>query len=582
MTQPTTYNRLTSFANLQALSPTGQPPGNSLDSEFNAIKTTTDGVLTNLKLLQNDDGTVLNGSIGTAQLSSALTAGFTAPSAWVTGKAYTASPASTVLNGSSMYICLVSHTSGTFATDLAAAKWLLILNLAAITLVNANQIAVTPNGGLVSSDVQTSLNAIDAGKAASSHTHPSTQISDSTTDGRAFLTTTLAGQKALLGLGSLAFLSSVPVTAIANQLAFTGKLTPTVLAASTNDYAPTGIATNAVIELSASTPVNLTGLLATTDGDIKFLDNIGTNNITLTAQDTASAAANRFSLPRPLVLRPGQSAVVKYDGANTIWRLQSPVPTNPSAASFKNLVLGNAAVTRFVNYTAPGAPDTGFVVTYDELVLEDANGETWRVANGNHTISTATTGAVNGLESAFSLVSQKIFVWVIGNPKTAVIGALMSLSSTAPTLPSGFTFSIRIGATFTDASSKLLRTIQTGRRTAYIPDATHAFPTLVSGTGGTTLNTAAFNGASTGIGAFIPTTAYAAGFFLSNGASATKVGLAPSNNYAGYESTTPIPIFFNNSDALVKGEFQLETANVFYFGGAASSLVQVTHWDDNI
>jgi len=50
-----------------------------------------------------------------------------APAAWVTATAYTATaPASAVSQGGSSYACLISHTSGTFATDLAAGKWGLI------------------------------------------------------------------------------------------------------------------------------------------------------------------------------------------------------------------------------------------------------------------------------------------------------------------------------------------------------------------------------------------------------------------------------------------------------------------------
>ena len=41
--------------------------------------------------------------------------------AWVTGTAYTVGMRRT--NGGSTYVCLVAHTSGTFATDLTAAKW---------------------------------------------------------------------------------------------------------------------------------------------------------------------------------------------------------------------------------------------------------------------------------------------------------------------------------------------------------------------------------------------------------------------------------------------------------------------------
>lgn len=49
--------------------------------------------------------------------------------AWATTTSYIADiPVSVVTQGGSTYICLVSHTSGTFATDLAAGKWLLLVN----------------------------------------------------------------------------------------------------------------------------------------------------------------------------------------------------------------------------------------------------------------------------------------------------------------------------------------------------------------------------------------------------------------------------------------------------------------------
>jgi hypothetical protein len=49
------------------------------------------------------------------------------PAAWVTATAYSAtSPASVVTQGGATYLCIVAHTSGTFATDLAALKWLKI------------------------------------------------------------------------------------------------------------------------------------------------------------------------------------------------------------------------------------------------------------------------------------------------------------------------------------------------------------------------------------------------------------------------------------------------------------------------
>jgi hypothetical protein len=43
---------------------------------------------------------------------------------------------------------LISHTSGVFATDLAALKRQLIVDLSAIALVAADQIAVSASGSL--------------------------------------------------------------------------------------------------------------------------------------------------------------------------------------------------------------------------------------------------------------------------------------------------------------------------------------------------------------------------------------------------------------------------------------------------
>jgi hypothetical protein len=54
-------------------------------------------------------------------------AAWTPPAAWTTATAYTVGPpASVVTQNGSTYVCIVSHTSGTFATDLAAGKWQLV------------------------------------------------------------------------------------------------------------------------------------------------------------------------------------------------------------------------------------------------------------------------------------------------------------------------------------------------------------------------------------------------------------------------------------------------------------------------
>lgn len=68
---------------------------------------------------------VLDFSIPEGDVGATGPAAWSAPVAWLTGTAYTAGPpASVVTQGGETYVCLTSHTSGTFSTDLAAVKWI--------------------------------------------------------------------------------------------------------------------------------------------------------------------------------------------------------------------------------------------------------------------------------------------------------------------------------------------------------------------------------------------------------------------------------------------------------------------------
>lgn len=325
MAQPTPYDRQSSFSNIQAQAPSDPLPGNTLDAEFNAVKETLDETLANLALIQRDDGALANGSVGLDQLSSEIEVGWQAPEVWVTATAYVSGD--TVFNGAGFYRLLVAHTAGTFATDLAAGKWELIVDLSALTIVDADQIANTPAGSIAATTVQAAIDELASEKAASSHTHPSSAISDGTAAGRALLTAAnAAAQRTALGLGDLALEDTVPVTEIDAEIAFSGIIEPAALGASVNDWTPTGVATCSTIRVSASTTgVEITGLSAgATDGELKIIENVGTtNSVTLPPSSASSAAANRFLIPKPIVIGPNSSVVLRYDADATTprWRL---------------------------------------------------------------------------------------------------------------------------------------------------------------------------------------------------------------------------------------------------------------------
>lgn len=67
----------------------------------------------------------------------------TTPSAWVTATAYTVGQY--VLQSSINYVCLVAHTSGTFATDLAAGKWTPAADALTVTFDNISVVYFLPS-----------------------------------------------------------------------------------------------------------------------------------------------------------------------------------------------------------------------------------------------------------------------------------------------------------------------------------------------------------------------------------------------------------------------------------------------------
>lgn len=128
MPQPTAYTRQADFTSYEASNPSTPKRGEDLDAEFDALKVTTDEVLDNLALIQRDDGALANASVHPDALSDealALMGGSWEPrGAWVTATLYSVSDV--VSQDSDSYVCAEEHTSGTFATDLAAGKWIVL------------------------------------------------------------------------------------------------------------------------------------------------------------------------------------------------------------------------------------------------------------------------------------------------------------------------------------------------------------------------------------------------------------------------------------------------------------------------
>jgi hypothetical protein len=156
MSQPPAYSPATDFSAEEANNQGGRSTVRTaqLDAEFAAIDVTLDALLTNLAIIQRDDGEIRDGKVKLHTLADDVktllaTTGCVVRGAWLTSTNYAAKDI--VSNGGVTYICAAVHTSGTFATDLAAGKW---LNLST-TL--AADVSFTPQAGIAATTVSAAL-----------------------------------------------------------------------------------------------------------------------------------------------------------------------------------------------------------------------------------------------------------------------------------------------------------------------------------------------------------------------------------------------------------------------------------------
>lgn len=124
--QPDPYTRQHNFSDFSENYPATPHNGAWLDDEFNELLNVIDEVIDRAALIQRDDGQIANLSIGLDQLKPEIVLG--TPTDWVTATAYAAK--AVVWEDDVLYVCNTAHTSGVFATDLAAAKWTAYLDYA--------------------------------------------------------------------------------------------------------------------------------------------------------------------------------------------------------------------------------------------------------------------------------------------------------------------------------------------------------------------------------------------------------------------------------------------------------------------
>jgi hypothetical protein len=101
------------------------------------------------------------------------------------------------------------------------------------------------------------------------------------------------------------------------------------------------------------------------------------------------------------------------------------------------------------------------VIATDIILQDSSTSIVKKFSSLSQTVNITNSGA-GGLDTGSEASSTWYYVWIIGKADGTVSG-MLSTSSTAPTMPSGYTYKARVGAVRNDGSSNFLFLRQRGR-----------------------------------------------------------------------------------------------------------------------
>lgn len=126
------------------------------------------------------------------------------------------------------------------------------------------------------------------------------------------------------------------------------------------------------------------------------------------------------------------------------WQMQeTQEPYAAVAAAVRNLEATNSSASQIT-------------LTADESVLKASTLLHFLATTVNVNINIAAAVGAGALDVGVEAASTWYYIWLIYNPTTATVAGMLSLSSTAPTMPSGYTYKGLVGAVRNDAGSNFI------------------------------------------------------------------------------------------------------------------------------
>ncbi|MFQ6333196.1 hypothetical protein [Methylophilus sp. 3sh_L] len=304
----------------------------------------------------------------------------------------------------------------------------------------------------------------------------------------------------------------------------------------------------------------------------------------------ATTMTNALALKAPLA-SPDFSGTPKVPTAAAGTSSKQIANTEFVQAEIAAIASGKSVNGGFYNIEANATGTNALVnIKIKELVTNNGAGDYLLTSNWNDTLNLTIPGA-GGLDTG--AVTTSTWYYIFGITKDDGTKAFLgSLSSTAPTLPAGFTKWARIGSLRTDATANKfpLAFKQMGTEVRYIVSAgsnVQGMRIMASGTAGSP-STPTWVPVATG--AFIPPTAYKILVSaLFNTATSSQIGMvAPNNNYGAFaDPSNPPPIAFAGSASTGGAAYQttemlLESSNIFWASShTTTSILACIGWIDN-
>lgn len=347
-------------------------------------------------------------------------------------------------------------------------------------------------------------------------------------------------------------------------------------------------------DTSAFNSVFWAGVSAGTPNIITIVD-VGFNGtdgsviqFTAVATNTTSATLNPSSYGAIPIVKDTSSGPVALTGGEIVAGNIISVVYNASGNAFHllNLISATASASpplcgatniRILNDTT--FPNSKITLTADQVVMQATNGQYVTRNNVSVSINYTTTGA-GGIDTGTFSASTWYYAWVVDNGIAAT--GLGSISATAPTMPSGYSYKCRLGATQTDGSGNFFRMRQNGRKAQWVVTAATntlscwAIANGAQGTVNTTANPASWASLTvTGNTRAAPSTASAISITAQtqyNNNAAQQAWVAPNGSYGGPNSINPPPLAIGAANSnTVSAEIVLEATTIAGIGGGAGS-----------